>query len=69
MINVNKLKAIFVENGKTQKDVAELLDISSNTMSTKLKKGVLNSDEIYKLIDYFDIKNPVEIFFVEKVTQ
>lgn len=69
MINVNKLKAIFVENGKTQKDVAELLDISSNTMSTKLKKGVLNSDEIYKLIDYFDIKNPVEIFFVENVTQ
>ena len=69
MINVNKLKAIFVENGKTQKDVAELLDISSNTMSTKLKKGVLNSDEIYKLIDYFDIKNPVEIFFVENVTR
>lgn len=69
MINVNKLKAIFVENGKSQRDVAKLLDISDNTMSAKLKRGILNSDEIYKLIDYFKINNPVEIFFTDDVTQ
>lgn len=69
MINVNKLKAIFVEHGKTQGEVAKMLDISENTMSLKLKKGVLNSDEIYKLIEEFKIDNPVEIFFAEKVTQ
>lgn len=69
LINVKKLKAIFVEKGKTQKDIAEMLNISDNTMTNKLKKGILNSDEIYKLIDYLDIENPVEIFFAEKVTQ
>lgn len=69
LINVKKLKAIFVEKGKTQKDIAEMLNISDNTMTNKLKKGILNSDEIYKLIDYLDIKNPVEIFFAEEVTR
>lgn len=68
MINVNKLKAIFVENGKNQKDVAKMLGISENTMSIKLKKGILNSDEIFKLIDIFEIKNPTDIFFVNDVT-
>lgn len=65
MINVNKLKAIFVENGKTQGDVAKMLGISENTMSLKMKKGVLNSDEMYKLIEFFDIKNPSDIFFAK----
>lgn len=69
LINVKKLKAIFVERGKTQKDIARMLNISDNTMTNKLKKGILNSDEIYKLIDYLDIDNPVEIFFAEEVTQ
>lgn len=68
MINVNKLKAIFVENGKNQKDVAKMLGISENTMSIKLKKGILNSDEIFKLIDIFEIKNPTDIFFANDVT-
>lgn len=69
MINVNKLKAVFVENGKTQSNVAEMLGISDNTMTSKLKRGIFNSDEIYKLIDYLDIQNPVEIFFADNVTQ
>lgn len=68
MINVNKLKAIFVENGKNQKDVAKMLGISENTMSIKLKKGIFNSDEIFKLIDMFEIKNPTDIFFASDVT-
>lgn len=68
MINTNKLRAIFVENGKTQKDVARMLGISDNTMTSKLKRGVFNSNEIYKLIEYFDIKNPVEIFFTDNVS-
>lgn len=67
LINVKKLKAIFVEKGKTQKDIAEMLNISDNTMTNKLKKGILNSDEIYKLIDYLDIENPVEIFLLKKL--
>lgn len=69
MINVNKLKAVFVENGKTQSNVAEMLGISDNTMTSKLKRGIFNSDEIYKLIDYLDIQNPVEIFFADNVTR
>lgn len=65
MIKVNELKGIFVAKGLTQADVARELNITETTMSRKLQRGVFDSDEIYKMIDLLDIKNPVEIFFAE----
>ena len=65
VIKVNELKGIFVAKGLTQADVARELNITETTMSRKLQRGVFDSDEIYKMIDLLDIKNPVEIFFAE----
>ena len=63
MININALKAEWVKNGMNQRDVAKLLNISPKTLSLKLKKGVLKSDEIEKLICELNISNPLKIFF------
>lgn len=65
LIKVNELKGLFVAKGLTQADVARELNITETTMSRKLQRGVFDSDEIYKMIDLLDIKNPVEIFFAE----
>lgn len=67
MIQVNKLKALFVEKNLTQQNVANYLGITEVTMSRKMQKGVFDSEEIYKMIRLLDIKNPAEIFFAEKV--
>lgn len=67
-MNINKLKGMMTEKGYTQVEIAEKLGISPKTLSNKLKKEVFNSDEINKLIEILDIKNPMEIFFANKVT-
>lgn len=63
MIDVNSLKAEWVRRGLCQKDVAEMIGVTSKTLGLKLKKGVLGSDEIEILIRKLDIKNPIDIFF------
>ena len=68
MIMTNKLKAIFVENGLTQTDVAAMLGIAPKTLYEKLNKGVFGSDEIQIMIDEMNIENPVEIFFAKEVS-
>lgn len=68
MVNANELKAEFVRNGYTQKDVAIKLGISSRSLSNKLKKGIFKSKEIEQLIDILNIKKPMPIFFADSVT-
>lgn len=63
MVNAKELKAEFVRNGFTQKEVALKLNISERTLSSKLKKGVFGSDEIETLMKLLKINNPVPIFF------
>ncbi len=67
MIRVDELKAIFARNDVSKSKVAKILGISPETFSRKLKKGVLNNNEIQKLIEIFDIKEPLEIFFASCV--
>ena len=68
MINVNELKAAMVRKGLTQKEVADMMNISSRTLTSRLKKGIFGSDEIEQLMKILDIKDPVAIFFTNKVT-
>lgn len=68
MLNVNEFKAAMVRKGFTQKDVAERLDISTRTLSSRLQKGVFGSDEIEKLVAILEINDPMPIFFASKVT-
>lgn len=64
----DELKGIIVSQGKTQKDVADHLEMAEKTFNRKLKNGVFGSDEIDKMIDYLNIKDPMWIFFDRKVT-
>lgn len=63
-----ELQGIIVSQGKTQREVAEHLGIAEKTFSIKLKNGVFGSDEIDKMIDFLNIKDPMWIFFDRKVT-
>lgn len=63
MILINELKGKIKAKGYTQQEVADKLGITGKTFSTKLKKGILGSDEIEQLIILLDIRNPMEIFF------
>lgn len=67
MIRVNKLKALFVEKGFTQQEMANQLGITDVTLSRKLNRGIFNSDEIYKMVQLLDIDDPGDIFFAPEV--
>lgn len=68
MVDINGLKAAWVKKGLTQAQVAKELNISSRTLSERLKKGVFGSDEIEQLVVLLDIENPIAIFFANRVT-
>jgi transcriptional regulator with XRE-family HTH domain len=68
MLDKNALKAEFVRNGYTQKDIAALLNISEKTLISRLNRGVFGTDEAQILVDKLHIKNPAAIFFAKRVT-
>ena len=68
MIDTRELRGIIARNGKSQSDVAKLLNITPKTFYIKMQKGVFGSNEIQIMIDELHIKNPVEIFFAKEVT-
>lgn len=67
-MNANKLKAIIVERGSTQLEMAEKLGITPKTFYSKMKSGGFCLDEANILIKELCIKNPAEIFFENNVT-
>ena len=68
MIDTRELRGVIARNGKSQTDVAKMLNITPKTFYMKMQKGVFGSDEIQIMIDELHIDNPVEIFFAKKVT-
>lgn len=68
MINTNELRGIFAKNGYTQKDIAELINVTPKTFYNKMKKGVFGSDEMETMIIELKIEKPMEIFFGGIVT-
>lgn len=67
MIAVNKLRGIIVENGMTQKEVAEKLGMSQKTFYNKMKKGVFGTDDVEKMVSVLSIENPADIFFANPI--
>lgn len=63
MVQLNELKAAMVRKGLKQADVAKAIGISNKTFYEHMKKGVFGSDEIEKLINLLDIKDPLNVFF------
>lgn len=63
MIDVSALRAEMARNNFTVKKMAEKLGITPKTFSSKLKKGVLGTDEVEVLVKELNIKEPSTIFF------
>ena len=68
MIDTSELKGIIAKNGKSQSDVAKMLNITPKTFYLRMQKGVFGSDEIQIMIDQLHIDNPMNIFFKKEVT-
>ena len=68
MIRTDELRGVIAKNGKSQSDVAKMLQISPKTFYFKMQKGVFGSDEIQIMIEQLHIDNPMEIFFAKEVT-
>lgn len=66
MVNIAELRGVIAKNGKTQSDVAKILNITPKTFYTRMQKGVFGSDEIQTMIDELHIDNPMDIFFAKK---
>ena len=66
MIRVDKLRGIIAERGLSQADVAEMIGITPKTFYEKMKIGVFGSNEIQKMIDNLEIKDPMNIFFARE---
>lgn len=69
MIDTNALRAEIVRNGYTQGDIAKKLGLSARTFSTRMRKGVFDSDEMYSMIQILNIKNPAQIFLTNTANQ
>lgn len=68
MVNTAELRGVIAKNGKTQSDVAKMLNITPKTFYLRMQKGVFGSDEIQTMIDELHIDNPMDIFFAKSVT-
>lgn len=68
MIKTDELRGIIAKNGKSQSDVAQMLNITPKTFYFKMQKGVFGSDEIQTMIEKLHIDNPMDIFFAKEVT-
>ena len=63
MIDVNKLRGKFVEKGyDTQEKQANVIGMSTKTLQNKLKRGVFNSNEIFKIMEILKSDDPTPIF-------
>jgi hypothetical protein len=68
MVNVNKLRGLMAERGRTGKDMAAVIKKTPKTFYEKMKKGTFDSDEIIAIVKDLAITNPLEIFFADEVT-
>lgn len=68
MIDVNKLRGRMAEKGRSGLDMAKVIGKTPKTFYLKMKAGVFDSDEIEAMVKDLEIKNPLEIFFADKVT-
>lgn len=68
MIDTKALYGVIVANGLTQRALAHRMNMAPKTFYLKMKRGVFGSDEIEFMIKELNIKNPMEIFFADKVT-
>lgn len=69
MIRTNILRGKMVENGYSAQQMAKELGITPQTFYAKMRKGIFNSDEMFKMVDLLKISDPVSIFFAHEVSE
>ena len=65
MVNTKKLVGLIAEHGYTREQIAEKLGISDPTFRRRLRTGIFDSDEMYKLVKILEIDDPAPIFFAD----
>lgn len=67
MINVNRLKGKFVENGFTQADIARSLGVTPRTLQNKLKAQNFSVQDIDRLscVLHLTLSEVSNIFFAQ----
>ena len=68
MLDVASLKAEMTRCGHTQDSLSNALGITSRTFRNKMKSGDFGCKEIEIIIRELKLKNPMSIFFADKVT-
>lgn len=68
MTDTRQLKSLIVAKGLTQKEVAKAIGRSTQSFNQKINNvREFKSSEIKALVNLLSIKNPMEIFFNDKV--
>lgn len=63
-MNKLKLKGKIVEKGKTQVELAKILNISTQSFNAKLNgRGIFDIEEVKILVNELEIDNVKEFFF------
>lgn len=58
MVDVNKLKGIIVERGKTQSEVAEAIGINKSTFYRKIDNpNKFNLGEVYRMVSVLNLSD------------
>ena len=65
MIDVVELRGIMAKREVSQAKMAKILGMTPKTFYLKMKKGIFDSDEIGVMIRELDIKNPLDVFFLQ----
>ena len=68
MIRTNVIKGKMVENGYSAQMMAKELGITPQTFYSKMRKGIFDSDEMFKMISLLNITDPAKIFFANEVS-
>lgn len=68
MVDTLKIKALVIEHGMTQTEIAKKMGMSRKVWYDRMKKKKFDSEEMYNLIHILHIDNPTPIFFADNVT-
>lgn len=61
---MNKLKGLMKEKEITQEKLAKMIDITPQSLNSKLNnRRLFNLDEVKKICDILDIEDPKAYFF------
>lgn len=69
MLDRNALRAEFVKNGMTQKEVAKAIGLSESSMVRKMNNDSFSTEEAQRMIDLLNIPEPSCVFFAKPVNQ